>query len=606
MSAILRVRQADGSVVEIMAIVGPQGPAGSDASVTTANIKSALGYTPADEKVVRQLSEDKADKLNVEAYGLPILHLTGDVSAMTKDNAVDLQYVYGERSGTASVKWQGSSSLEYDKKNYTIKFDNAFEAAEGWGEQKKYCLKANYTDCSHSRNVVSAKIWGQIVKARTNVPPELAGLPNCGAVDGFPCVIMLNGEFHGLYTFNIPKDGWMFGMGNGSRECIMCANNHSAATRFEATAICDGSDFEIEYITDENDTQWAIDSLNALISAVLASNGSDIDSVIAQRVDIESAIDFYLYTVLQSGTDNEDKNYILATFDGVKWFFSTYDMDGTFGLSWTGLYYWNPETAWPSFVGFQNKLFQLLRMHKPGAIKRRYMELRKGVLSDGAVITMFANFMSTIPSAIRDKDFEKWPLIPSTLTNDLSQISTNYLLRTKSVDPVINVIVVPITNLVPTAIDPQTGEIFGGVGYQDNYIATTPEYGYQMHGDNTGYVSTGLIKFPVYSVTEEGKVYESPVMYVKGNIEFSNTDDYCRIVAYASNLTTAVSCTQAGRVYFNVEKLGEGYYKITYLPNSAGIKSKIVDWTGIVPQYIQLSMRGTGSGLIVSVEEPIE
>lgn len=40
---------------------GPQGPAGSDASVTKENIEAALGYTPADEKVVSQLSEDIGD-----------------------------------------------------------------------------------------------------------------------------------------------------------------------------------------------------------------------------------------------------------------------------------------------------------------------------------------------------------------------------------------------------------------------------------------------------------------------------------------------------------------------------------------------------------------
>lgn len=40
---------------------GPQGPAGSDASVTAANIKSALGYTPADAAAVNQLSEEIGD-----------------------------------------------------------------------------------------------------------------------------------------------------------------------------------------------------------------------------------------------------------------------------------------------------------------------------------------------------------------------------------------------------------------------------------------------------------------------------------------------------------------------------------------------------------------
>ena len=41
---------------------GAPGKDGSDASVTTENIKSALGYAPADEKVVSQLSEDKVNK----------------------------------------------------------------------------------------------------------------------------------------------------------------------------------------------------------------------------------------------------------------------------------------------------------------------------------------------------------------------------------------------------------------------------------------------------------------------------------------------------------------------------------------------------------------
>ena len=41
---------------------GPAGPAGSDATVTTDSIKNALGYTPADAKVVSQISEDKVNK----------------------------------------------------------------------------------------------------------------------------------------------------------------------------------------------------------------------------------------------------------------------------------------------------------------------------------------------------------------------------------------------------------------------------------------------------------------------------------------------------------------------------------------------------------------
>ena len=46
MSAIVRVRDNKGVVHDIPAIVGPQGEPGTDASVTSDNIKTALGYTP--------------------------------------------------------------------------------------------------------------------------------------------------------------------------------------------------------------------------------------------------------------------------------------------------------------------------------------------------------------------------------------------------------------------------------------------------------------------------------------------------------------------------------------------------------------------------------
>lgn len=46
MSAIVRVRDNNGVVHDIPAIVGPQGKPGSDASVNAENIQAALGYTP--------------------------------------------------------------------------------------------------------------------------------------------------------------------------------------------------------------------------------------------------------------------------------------------------------------------------------------------------------------------------------------------------------------------------------------------------------------------------------------------------------------------------------------------------------------------------------
>ena len=311
----------------------------------TENKETVAGLKQQVKNIVDGTTEIAAStKFDPTAYNLPILSLTGDVSpiAISKDNTVTLNYSYQDREGTCTLKGQGATSYKIAKElvdngragkfNYTIKFDNAFEAAAGWGAQKKYCLKANWIDHTHSRNVVSAKIWGLMVKSRKTANANLVNLVNGGAVDGFPIVIMLNNEFHGLYTFNIPKDGWMFGLKEDAtkQQAFVGANDHELATQFKGELAGDESDFELEFVSDEDNAGWVTESLNRLINACINSTGNDLDTTVAKYLDWDSAIDYYIWTVVCQGTDMVDKNYLLTTFDGTKWCFTAYDMDSTF------------------------------------------------------------------------------------------------------------------------------------------------------------------------------------------------------------------------------------------------------------------------------------
>lgn len=370
----------------------------------------------------------------LEGYSIPRLILNGSTDGMTKENAVTLNYECADKDGTkktgsCTLKWQGSSSLAWEKKNYTIKFDNALEVVSGWGSQKKYCLKANFIDHSHARNVVSAKLWGQVAKSRTSVDSRLTALPNAGAVDGFPVLIILNGEFHGLYTWNIPKDGWMFGMsGTTSQQAIVCADKYVDATSFKALAVLDGSDFELEYSSDDQ-SEWVKTSLNRMIQAVMDSDGTDLDTNVAKYIDIDSAIDYIIHTVLIEAADCIQKNYILATYDGIKWFFSAYDMDSTFGLHWDGKDFSHLESV-PTFQTWTgNKLMNLLWTKKRDTVNARYAQLRANAMSEHNVAYTFWNFGCLIPKSILLKDVEKWTSIPSTSVNDIHQILTQYRLR---------------------------------------------------------------------------------------------------------------------------------------------------------------------------------
>lgn len=387
----------------------------------------------------------KSDNFDATEYGLSVLRVTGNTASMTKDNAVTLDYVYGTLSGSCTMKWQGSSSIKWPKKNYTIKFDNEFEAYTGWGAQKKYCLKANYIDFSHSRNLVSAKLWGQVVKSRKTANTKLNALVNGGAVDGFPICLFINDVYQGIYTFNIPKDGWMFGMGSGANEAIVCAGgaDDTSAVKFRKADVVLDTDFDLEYVPDENNTGWVKTSLDRMIAACINSNGTDLDTTVAQYLDWDSVIDYIIFTTLQNGFDGLFKNYLLATYDGVKWFFSAYDMDSTYGLYWDGTQFcktnepYNNRASIGEFCRL-NRAMELVKTHKKDALKARYAELRADILSEDNVATTFANFMGGIPKALFDKECAIWKQLPSTATNNLYQITDFYRRKCATIDAEIN------------------------------------------------------------------------------------------------------------------------------------------------------------------------
>lgn len=68
---------------------GPAGPAGSDATVTADSIKTALGYTPADEKVVNQLSEEIGDIVSVTST-TPSVQMEANREYVCTDNVANL------------------------------------------------------------------------------------------------------------------------------------------------------------------------------------------------------------------------------------------------------------------------------------------------------------------------------------------------------------------------------------------------------------------------------------------------------------------------------------------------------------------------------------
>lgn len=364
---------------------------------------------------------------------LPKLFLTGDTMGISKDNSVKMtvEYIIDDFSfsDNCTLKYQGTSSLGYPKKNFTIKFGNKVDL--GFGEQKKYCLKANYIDHSHARNIVSARLWSEIVKSRESynkLPVQLKNSPNNGAIDGYPIKLYLNGKYEGLYTLNVPKDAWMFNMDNEEdKHCVLCGEDYLSGC-FRAPANIDGTDWSDEVhdtVPTSILTRW-----NEVIEFVRTSTDEDFKANIDNYIDLESLIDYFVFAYASCGLDSMGKNQIYCTYNGVKWYASMYDMDSTWGLYYDGDKFvssqYKCQDDYECSVSGRsgNLLYKRLEELFPNEIYERYNELRNTILSIKNVICKFENFTDLIKEELYAEDCEIYAWIPSKDTNNIKQIRT--------------------------------------------------------------------------------------------------------------------------------------------------------------------------------------
>ncbi len=378
--------------------------------------------------------------------GMPVVELNGNLSSVPKEGFVELPFIYDDGElqfeCTVQIRIQGASSAGYAKKNYSIKLINSdgskhkVELLDGWGKEFKYCMKANWVDYSQARNVVSAQLFGDVIRAR-QVQDELSDLVNGGAIDGFPIVVYNNGDFLGLYTMNIPKDKWMFDMKDSDEknQAIVMGDQwgKSVAMKEPITNITKNwtySNFwELEFASNEestidNSTDWVAHSLNNLINFVINNDGQDFIDGISQYADVDKCIDSMIYTFFICADDNVSKNVLWVTYDGTHWFSSMYDMDGTWGLKWNGQIAFNENHLLINNLNIENYNLMWQKLYKNfyTRIVERYLEMRQGPLSYENIEKRFTEFDAKIPDMVFDAEQERWPNVPSHDTNNIEQI----------------------------------------------------------------------------------------------------------------------------------------------------------------------------------------
>lgn len=360
---------------------------------------------------------------------LDSLYLSGYVVGMSKENAVSLKASYqGEYLNFdkyATLKWQGHSSVNYDKKNYTIKlFDDENHNEKykfvnnGWERRNKYCLKANFVDFTQARNLVSAKLWGEVVNSRDNLNVNLKGLVNGGAVDGYPIKLYINNEYQGLYTMNTCKDEDLFS--SVKKPLIVYAQSHflediwfSNEKSHTNQGISYLEQWDVEYIQDEQQENNMNESLQRMVSFIYNSNDEEFRNSLSNYLDVDAMIDYMIFMYYINGSDNSGSNVLWLTYDGNVWIPSAYDMDSTFGLNPYGVKFFDYNAMLPYimdkvYANTSNILWDRIMNIYKSEVKSRYFELRKSILTKENISRKFSEFINSIPSELYEEDINLW------------------------------------------------------------------------------------------------------------------------------------------------------------------------------------------------------
>ena len=442
-------QKTEGEPVHKLTKYASQSPTCLDAGWSAYEACSECDYTSYKElpALGHDYTEDKSTCGVCGVFNMPTVYFTEyedttiPVADLLKDDGeIKVQVRFDSNgkdlpdfSGNATLKIQGATSARNPKKNFTIKlytdetYGKKLKVNFGWGKESKYCMKANYVDSSQARNIIGARMFAEVVASRGYVNPTLAAAPNYGMIDGFPIVVYINGEFHGLYTMNIPKDSWQFAMegDENTREAMLMADQWKNSVMFrEEIGSGDFTDYgwEVEYSsTEDTDNTWIKDSFNEIIRLVNSkdANGkidkAKIRAELADHLDIEAAIDNLLFVYFLDGCDNRAKNTIWYTYDGVIWAPSMYDMDGTFGIYHDGSIPTAGNHAELAInedgtlkMPLWNNLHTILIECYAEEVAARWAFLRQDILTIENTTQHFEAFFACIPDEVYEAEFDKW------------------------------------------------------------------------------------------------------------------------------------------------------------------------------------------------------
>ncbi len=375
------------------------------------------------------------------------------------------------------INLQGKSSTTWPKKNYALDFcedewigDKTPDIKIGdWVKQDAFHIKAYYLDKFRGTGAIGYKVYDMIIAGRGERPWNRAEIakPDADArctPDGFPAIVYVNGDFYGVYSWQLKKHRKNYNLDKNNplhihldgniRGNYLFATSDINWTAFEVRSPktlynMDGTEYNGDApkeLMDETSPYYDLDTddesvkeakritaatkhgieqlrdhwfdLKALIES--GASKETIRAEIAKRFDVPSIIDYIIHNLLTNNLDGLNRNWQWFTYDGYKWFVAPYDLDATFG------YHTNYFTQFPPenyAAGYLSKKSWKTSMDPLSFVNNYYLEdiyayyadiRNRGLLTADGVVSLFDNWYYSVGEDNYDREFEKWSGTPFT------------------------------------------------------------------------------------------------------------------------------------------------------------------------------------------------
>lgn len=359
---------------------------------------------------------------------------------------------------------QGQTSMAFDKKNQSFDFKDGTSIKFGdWVSQDSFHLKANADDVFCGLNNVVYKYADYVVgktdtRANRVLRSAIISYKNASGKfkadfddnakcmpDGFPISLHLNGEFYGMYTWNMKKHRANYSMDKKDYTSIMIDPDRLTSNTFwngtidwskfelknPKTLICmDGSKYDgdnpkelIDSTSEKYDESNKDMKNTAITKSLLVSLSNAMPAVNALSSEEEKKAKFkelfdydnlVVYFLVSNAIGNYDglwgRNTVFTIYNSGKCGFNFYDCNAVFGREARGWYSIKPDEI-EKAVGTP---FEMLDVLFHTEIADEYAKLRTGnLISTDTICTFLQDWLRTIGAYSISRNLDKWNEIPS-------------------------------------------------------------------------------------------------------------------------------------------------------------------------------------------------